>query len=419
MSQMKQQIRYGQVMRGLVLAVLLFGSPLFTCVGVCETYGIKDADGNFTPKLNVAVDKKEVVIRKTNPRDKFRLLSLKLNPTNRNLLRNVALLQVEWIGPDNRPSKPVPFAGPMYDRNTNVFQESMIKSVGLRIVDKSPHNLFAGKTLADLLAIRIDNQPIITAESVSEKERTVHLGGGRDVSINVDKNAVVFSESNLKRGEIINVDNRTGREQVLGVDIPSKGFVLGQIRRKLEQAKIPKEEWNRFTVPADQGIFIVLIPEPEPALLGQLDGREITIRVFQGNEVRETRRIPIEISPELRLSPGTKVSPAAEPLRSKEPPPAPKVASSTSKPVRAETNVGQSGVRYGVWLWVVQIANLILLVFLAVYTVFFMLPKVQVLEDRVAKSEMFIHGTREAIREELEQIKRDIIKECQQDEPQE
>ncbi len=240
------------------------------------------------------------------------------------------------------------------------------------------------------------------------------------MSINVDKTAVVFNEGNLKRGEIINVDNRTGREQTLGVDIPEKGFVLGQIRRKLEQSKIPKEEWNRFALPAGQGIFIVLIPEPDPALLAQLDGREITIRVYQGNEVRETRRIPIEISSDLHVPSSAGISSTPAPLHVPEPKVSPKPSSpGPSRTARSENSSRRSEIRSGLWLWVVQIANLILLVFLAVYTVFFMLPKVQVLEDRVAKSEMFIHGSREAIREELDQIKKEIITECQQDEAQE
>jgi hypothetical protein len=46
---------------------------------------------------------------------------------------------------------------------------------------------------------------------------------------------------------------------------------------------------------------------------------------------------------------------------------------------------------------------------------FFMLPKIQVLQDRLAKAEMFIHGSREAIREELEQIKGEIIQQCERD----
>jgi len=56
--------------------------------------------------------------------------------------------------------------------------------------------------------------------------------------------------------------------------------------------------------------------------------------------------------------------------------------------------------------------NLALLVCLGAYGIFFVLPKIQVLQDRLAKNEMFIHGSREAIREELEEIKAEILKQC-------
>jgi hypothetical protein len=388
----------------LVLAVLFF--PL---VGWCETYGIKDADGGFTPKVAVGLEKKEIIVKKINPRDKFRSLSLRLNPANRSLIKNVALLQVEWIGPDNKPSKPTPFAGPLYDRTTHVFQDSLVKSIGLKLIDKSTVNLFAGKKLSDILLLRVDDVALVSAESVSEKERTVQMGTGRDVSLNVDKTSVVFNEGNLKRGEIINVDNRSGLDQVMGVDLPAKGFVLCQIRRRLEQTKIPKEDWDRFTLPADQGIFIVLIPEPDPAQLTQLDGREIVIKSYQGNEVRETRRIPIEISSDLRL--GSDLSGGGEnggfqerPTPVKQRSPAPKTVE-TREPQQSR----QVDAKGFFWLWVVLITNLVLLVGLAFYALLFLLPRVQVLQDRVSKSEMFIHGSREAIREELEQIKRELV----------
>ena len=63
-------------------------------------------------------------------------------------------------------------------------------------------------------------------------------------------------------------------------------------------------------------------------------------------------------------------------------------------------------------MWALQIFNLALLVALGVYGIFFMLPKMQVLEDRLAKNEMFIHGSREAIREEIEEMREDILREC-------
>ena len=67
------------------------------------------------------------------------------------------------------------------------------------------------------------------------------------------------------------------------------------------------------------------------------------------------------------------------------------------------------------WIWILTVLNLILLMSLAAYGVFFVLPKIQVVEDRLAKNEMFIHGSREAIREELEQVKEEILSECRRD----
>jgi len=67
------------------------------------------------------------------------------------------------------------------------------------------------------------------------------------------------------------------------------------------------------------------------------------------------------------------------------------------------------------WIWIIQAVNLVFLAGLAVYGIFFILPKLQVLEDRLAKNEIFIHGSREAIREELDQIKQEILKQCQAD----
>jgi len=64
------------------------------------------------------------------------------------------------------------------------------------------------------------------------------------------------------------------------------------------------------------------------------------------------------------------------------------------------------------WLWILQIANLALLVAIGSYGIFFILPRIQVLEDRLSKNEMFLHGSREAIRDELEQIKKEILQQC-------
>ena len=58
--------------------------------------------------------------------------------------------------------------------------------------------------------------------------------------------------------------------------------------------------------------------------------------------------------------------------------------------------------------WILLALSSIVSLALLGYGAFFLLPKIQVLEDRLAKSEMFIHGSREAIREELDQIKDEV-----------
>jgi len=54
--------------------VLLF-SFLIPDAAFCETFGIKDAQGNFVPKVEVNLGKKDVFIKKTNANEKFTLLS--------------------------------------------------------------------------------------------------------------------------------------------------------------------------------------------------------------------------------------------------------------------------------------------------------------------------------------------------------
>jgi len=367
-----------------------------------------------------------IMIKKINAQEKFRPISLVLNPKNTGLIRNVGLLDIEWVDAADRAGKPMKFAGPKYNPGTHTFQDTMDKSVTLKIVDKTTKNLFAGKKLPDLLTIQIDGNPLVSADTAEERDRTVQLGTGRDVSINLDRTSILFNENNFKKGEILNVDNRSGLDQVLGVELPEKGLLYYQIIRKPEQTKIPRENWKSFTVPADSGIFVVLIPEPEPAQLEQLEGKEITVKVFQGNKLRETRRVPIKISPELRLS-GGEAGSGAEPSEVQEgsQPGVPGTSQRTVEPegtvspvVQQAASPAQAGRsaktdRGGsLWLWILVIVNMTLLALIAVYGLSFVLPKIQVLEDRLAKNEMFIHGSREAIREELEQVKDEILKQC-------
>jgi hypothetical protein len=412
----RQPLTTGMVMLTALLGVLL-------CCGEapCEMYGLRDAQGAFVPKLSVKFGDKEVTIKKADAQEKFRSLSLKLNPKNTNLIKNVAHLSVEWLDAADKPGKPVLFQGPKYDPEKRVFQESMIRSAALRILDKSRANLFARKNVPELFTISVDDQVLVSSESAIESDRTVQLGAGRDVSINVDRTSIVFNESNFKKGEILNVDNRSGFDQTLGLQVPDKGFNYIGVVRRPEQTKIPTENWEKFTLASNSGISIFLIPDPESAQVAQLDGKEIVLKVFQGTKIRETRKIPIKLGSDLkaggvdlgpRESPGEEegpatTKPAAAPgradLRSENASPRPQQASAAAGAGR-KPDPGN-----WVWLWILQIFNLVLLLALGAYGIFFMLPRIQVLEDRLAKSEMFLHGTREAIREELEQIKTDLL----------
>jgi len=249
------------------VASLLGSSRLFIFLSLCllahatpgwsETYGVKDSSGKFVPKVTVTVEDKEVVIRKVTLQDKFDSIAVRLNTKNQALIRNVPLLHVQWIGPGDKAGKPMPLTGPRYDPAEKIFKDSMGKSIGLKILDQTTRNLFKGKDPADLFTIAIDGKPVVSSEDFQEKEGTVRLGAGRDVSIKVDKSSILFTEENFKKGEMINVDNRTGRDQILGVSAPSKGLSYSGVIRKPDQNKIPPNQWNRFTLASDAGIFIV------------------------------------------------------------------------------------------------------------------------------------------------------------------
>lgn len=396
---------------GLVLALAAFVLAVEPRPGYCETYGIKNAQGEFSKKVTITLGEKDLVLRKIDPQEKFASIDITLNRRNSVLMRNVGKLKAEWILPGNRPSRPFDFVGPRFSPNTSTFTDTMKVSVALRIIDTGGRKLFAGKNLSDLFTIRINGAPIISAESVAEQDRTVQLGRGRDVSITLDRTSLLFDESNLKKGEILDVDNRSKVPQELGVEIPQSGFIIRKMRRR-DQTEIPERDWNRFSVPPDSGIFMVLIPDPDPKELVRLDGKSIVIKVFQGDSVREAHRVAIQIASDLkRMQPEDDVRPTPSP----EPPTRPivsQVRPAPKPPTQAAPQTGTSGT---MWIWVLTVFNLICFVCLAAYGVFFVLPKIQVLEDRLAKNEMFIHGSREAIREELEQVKEEILSECQRD----
>jgi hypothetical protein len=79
------------------------------------------------------------------------------------------------------------------------------------------------------------------------------------------------------------------------------------------------------------------------------------------------------------------------------------------------TRAKPEAVSVSLWLWIIPVLSIGLLVVVGGYAIFFILPRIQVLEDRLSKSEMFIHGSREAIREELDEIRKEILQQCRQD----
>ncbi|MGC9030058.1 MAG: hypothetical protein ACP5LD_10350 [Desulfomonilaceae bacterium] len=409
----------GKNSRRLLSAAILFALLLIlpTSAGA-EIYGVKDAAGNFQPRLDITIGNKEVILKKVNPQDRFRSLAITLNPKNAALVRNVGLLNMEWVNSAGKAGKEVQFAGPRYDPTTRRFEDAMGKSIEVRILDKSNRNLFAGKTLSELFDIHVDDMPLVSSQSVTEKDRTVQMGHGRDVSLNIDKQAVVFNENNFKKGEILNIDNRSGANQTVGIDLPEKGLLYYQIIKKPEQTKIPREAWKRFTIPPDSGVFVVLIPEPDPVQLAMINGKNILIRVYQGTIVKDTLRVPITVASDLVGGPATTPGnvETATPAASAQSPSSP--AKTPAALEAASTAAGHGAERQpaagqpsssDAKIWVALGVNLGLLAVLAGYVIFFMLPKIQVLQDRIAKSEIFIHHSRESIREELEAVKADIL----------
>lgn len=419
--------------RCVLLLLLLMTCLSFPIPGLAQVYGIEDDDGNFVQKIRVRVAEKEIFISKVNPKEKFSSISLTLNKKNRALVRNVALLDIQWIDAQNHPGRPLNFAGSRYNPKTGVFRDTMTKSIALKIIDKTTRDLFADKELADLLTIHIEGKPAVLRDSYFDRKTPDKQSARSDLSIKVDRDSIEFDQSNLKKGEILNVDNRSGYPLIVGIELPEKGILYRQIIRKPDQIKVPRENWQRFTIDSDSGVFVVLIPESDPTELAKLEGKEIVVKVWEGDRIRETRAIPIRTAPDLRVAPGedsdqfkggfapppkdTRPSgPVVQKPETQESPPPDGFSGPAKEPKKGQSVVtdlsGRADSGGGPWLWAVQIFNFVLLAVLGMYGIFFMLPRIQVLEDRLGKSEMFIHSSREAIREELEEVKEEIIRQC-------
>jgi len=115
----------------------------------------------------------------------------------------------------------------------------------------------------------------------------------------VNKTSILFDEANMKKGVLINVDNQSGSDQTLGIELPQKGLIYKQVIRKPEQIKVPRDSWDRFIVPPNCGIFVILIPENYPEQLKTLDGTHVVVKLYQRNEVRKIIRIPIKVASDL------------------------------------------------------------------------------------------------------------------------
>lgn len=385
-------------------------------------YGIRDAQGNFLPKVTVSIGKKEVVITKIDPEEKFKSFALVLNKKNTNLSKNVGQISVEWLNAENKGGKPTSFAGPTYDSAKLRFEEPMTRSVTFKLTDKSGKNLFSAKSFADLFTMQIDQHTLIPSESGPEADSPIKFGSGRDVSLNLDKTSIQFDESNIKKGEILNLDNRSGLDQVVGIELPEKSLLYYQIVRKPEQTKVPRENWNKFNIGTDSGIFVVLIPESDPSQLAALNGKEILIKVYQGDKIRETLRVPIKTTSDIGSSTGetpvggvqvrdiSTSKPGA--LLDKQASRESQLTTTAASDSKVQAMSPQQGA--STWNstvgWIILALNLIIGLTVLGYGAFFLLPKIQVLEDRLAKSEMFIHGSREAIREELDQIRDEVFR---------
>ena len=209
-----------------LLLILLVTALWFPVSSAAQVYGIEDPDGKFVPKIKVRIADKEIFISKVKPREKFSSISLTLNKKNRALVRNVGLLDIQWIDAENQPGRPMNFAGTKYNPKTGVFRDTMTKSIALKIIDKTTRDLFADKDLADLLTIHIEGKPCVLHDSYFERQPTDRHAARNDLSINVDKSSIEFDQSNLKKGEILNVDNRSGYPLVVGIDLPEKGTPL-------------------------------------------------------------------------------------------------------------------------------------------------------------------------------------------------
>lgn len=406
--------------------VSLLGIILFAVYGQCQaqtTYGYEDSTGAFVPKVTVELNQKTIKIEKVKPREKFRSIEMRINPRNNALRDNKSLLQIVWVNQAGEDGRPIPFTGPRYVHENIAFRDTMTKSKALKIIDESNKALFRNQELRDLFLLFVNNKELIPEEESSGSETGVSLPETQEKRIIVDSDSIEFNTiSSLKRGTTINIDNPTGFHQIIGLEFPdSKLFYMRKVHWRPEQTEVPEADWGNISIPPNSGLFIVIIPEPRPLALSQLHGTEITLKIYDGTQIAELIRIPISISRDLRvpdsngsreISDGSNegvgfVPPDQGEGTTTEPKP---VENSDPGPTPTPSKAPAQGI--GLMAWVAIILSVTVSIVVALYVIFFILPKIQALEDRLAKNEMFLHGSREAIREELELTKEEILKQC-------
>jgi hypothetical protein len=411
-------------------------------------YGYEGSSGDFIPKVTVEMDREVIKIEKLRPREDFSSIEIRINPANTTLDKNKSLLQIVWVSEAGRQGRPLPFTGPRYDPRNKAFRDSMTKSRAIKIIDESDKNLFRNKEFSELFMLSVEGKRCRPGKESPGDATLPAPPETAEAKLRIDKESVDFTSSNLRKGVTLNIDNPTGFNQVIGLEFPEDTlFYMISVGRKLEQRRIPEQDWNRITIPPDSGIFVILIPEAESLELARLNGKEIRVNLYENMDISKVIRIPISTSRELRLSGSTDETepdngdtgggltfippnqdttamedqttppqyqndpspdPAPESDTETDPePPAPESGPQPEAEPRAQARTG-----LGLIPWIVIIASIAIAAGVGGYVVFILIPKIQALEDRLAKNEMFLHGSREAIREELELTKEEILKQC-------
>ncbi len=70
------------------------------------------------------------------------------------------------------------------------------------------------------------SEPVMQAH---DRSGIAPLPAQQDAPIHVDKKSILFHEGNLRRGEAIDIDNKSGEDRTLGIELPLNGFLISKI----------------------------------------------------------------------------------------------------------------------------------------------------------------------------------------------